>query len=226
MIKAVLFDLDDTLYDETEFAKGGFKAVSTYISQEYAINEKLFFEKLMVILQEEGRGKIFDIALESFGVSKKSLIRVLVQKYRTHSPSLSPYPDALETLKSLKETCKLGLITDGNQRVQRSKIRALGIQNLFDTVITTTSYGKQQQKPSPFPYQKALSKLAVNSSQAVYVGDNPNKDFVGARKIGIYTIRVLRGHYKNVRLTKNLEADSEITALTELNRVVCSLNIQ
>lgn len=216
MIKAILFDLDDTLYDEMQFVEGGFKAVSRYISENFCVDEKEFFKTLTRILQRDGRGHVFDIALKDAGLFKKSLVINLIQIYRNHTPSLTLYPDAQYILARLQGKYKLGLITDGNQRVQRSKIHALGIQGFFNVVITTNCYGRTKQKPSPFPYLKAISRLGVSPDETVYVGDNPYKDFIGARKTGMLTTRLLRGQYVKVRLCKEFEADNMINDLNEL----------
>jgi putative hydrolase of the HAD superfamily len=216
MIKAVLFDLDDTLYDEMDFVKGGFRAVAKYVSLVYNINENSFFVRLMSILENEGRGQTFDKALKENGLVSASIVNKLVQVYRYHEPNLLLYPDAQSTLVKLTGKYKLGLITDGNKLVQRRKIHSLGLQKFFDIVITTNSYGKKSQKPSQFPYLKALSKLKVKPNEAIYVGDNPSKDFLGARQAGLWTIRVLRGSYASLRLSKEFEADHSVKSLSEI----------
>lgn len=220
MIKAVLFDLDDTLYDEKQFVKGGFKAVSQYISEKYGVNKNTFYQTLLDVLRKEGRGHTFDIALKIFGLYKKELIPKLVKIYREHNPQLSLFPDAFVVLSRLKKDYKLGLITDGNERVQRKKIQALGIKDYLDIIIFTHKYGEGKQKPNPFPYQKAMKKLSIKSREAIYVGDDPCKDFIGAKRLGMYTIRVLRGKYKNIRLDKTFEADYEVENLEEIDRLI------
>ena len=215
MIKAILFDLDDTLYNEKQFVKGGFKAVSLYISERCNISKNAFYQTLLKILEKKGRGHTFDIALKKFGLYKKELVTKLVQIYRNHKPQLFLYPDAYIVLSKLKNY-KLGLITDGNYRVQRKKVQALEIKDFFDVIIFTNCYGKEKQKPNLFPYQKAIEKLGVKPTETIYVGDNPYKDFIGAKKVGISTIRVLRGEYKDVRPDKTFEADYEVRNLREI----------
>jgi len=214
--KAVLFDLDDTLYDEMQFVKGGFKAVSIYVSKKYGINQSTFYETLLDVLEKEGRGHTFDIALQKLGLYEKELIPKLVQVYRKHKPKLSLHPDASVVLSKLKKSHKLGLITDGDEQVQRRKVQALGIKVFFDVLIFTNHYGVGKQKPNSFPYQRAIKMLKVKPVEAVYVGDDPYKDFIGAKKVGIRTIRVLRGKYKDVRLSQTFEADHEVNDLEEI----------
>lgn len=220
MIKAVLFDLDDTLYDEMQFVKGGFKAVSIYVSKRCGINQGMLYKALVDVLKKEGRGRTFDITLQKFGLYKKELIPKLVQVYRKHKPKLSLYPRASVVLSELKKSHKLGLITDGNEQVQRRKVQALGVKDFFDVLIFTNHYGVEKQKPDPFPYQRAIKMLRVKPVEAVYVGDDPYKDFIGAKKVGIRTIRILRGKYKDVRLSPTLEAEHEIDGLEEISSFI------
>ncbi len=216
MIKAVLFDLDDTLYDEFEFVKGGFRAVSAFVSKEKETNQDILYETLIDVLQKEGSGHTFDIALKKLGLYEEKLVPKLVQIYRKHKPKLFPYRDASIVLQALKKTHRLGLITDGNERVQRNKVQALRVKRFFDVLIFTNHYGLDKQKPALFAYQKALGMLNVKPAEALYVGDDPSKDFVGAKKVGIKTVRLLRGRHKDIKLTKEFEADHNINTLEEI----------
>lgn len=221
MIRAVIFDLDDTLYDEMQFVKGGFKAVSFYISKNNNINQNAVYQLLLDVLEKHGRGHTFDIALKELGLYGEKSIPKLVEVYRTHKPKLSLYPDSRAVLSALKtQGYKLGLITDGNVEVQRNKVEALEVKAFFDCSIFSDEYGIEKQKPSSFPYQKAMEELKVSAIETSYVGDNPYKDFVTAKKLGMCTMRLLRGHYKDVRLQEEYEAVYQIKNLSELADII------
>lgn len=223
MIRAIIFDLDDTLYDEMQFVTGGFQAVARFMSLHYAVDEESFFHLLFTTYGKYGRGKIFDRALQEIGLYKKSLVQRLVQEYRYHEPKLSLYADARMALMQLKNCYKIGLITDGNQRVQRNKIKALHLNGFFKVAITTTSYGLKNQKPATLPYTVALRKLAIRPTETVYVGDNPHKDFIGAKKLGLKTIRLLRGTYQDIKLDSTYEAELKINNFSQLMELDFSL---
>lgn len=221
MIQVILFDLDDTLYDEMQFVKSGFKAVSLYISKDNNIEQKVVYQLLLDVLEEHGRGKTFDIVLKKLGLYNKKFIPKLVEVYRTHKPNLFLYPEISNVLSTLrKQGYKLGIITDGNVEVQRNKVEALKIKNFFNCMIFTDEYGIEKQKPNPLPYQKAMEKLEASANEIVYIGDNPYKDFITARKLGIFTIRIMRGQYKNIKLRKKYESDCQIQNLENIFNVI------
>ena len=221
MIQAILFDLDDTLYDETQFVKGGFKAVSLYISKSNNIEQRVVYQMLLDVLEEHGRGKAFDIVLKKLGLYNEKLIPKLVEVYRTHKPNLFLYPEVSTVLSSLrKQRYKLGIITDGNVEVQRNKVSALAVKDFFDCIIFSDEYGIEKQKPNPLPYKKAMEKLEASANETVYIGDNPYKDFITARKLGIFTIRIMRGQYKNIKLRKEYESDCQIQNLEDIFNVI------
>lgn len=221
MIHAIIFDLDDTLYDEMQFVKGGFEAVSSYISKNNNINQNAVYQLLLDVLEKHGRGHTFDIALQQLGLYNEKLIPQLVEIYRTHKPNLSLYPEVRAVLSALrKQGYKLGLITDGNVEVQRNKVEALKVRDFFDCIIFSDEYDIEKQKPNPFPYQKAMEELKVSAREIIYVGDNPYKDFVSAKKMGIHTVRVIRGQYSDVRLHEEYEAEYQIKDLRDLFDVI------
>lgn len=216
LIKAIIFDLDDTLYEERTFIEGGFKAVSRYMERQFSIDNKEFFKVLMNTL-EEGRGHNFDIALTNYNLHNEKLLQKLVKIYRNHKPRIKPYPGVVNTLLILRNNkFFLGLITDGSESVQRNKITSLGIERLFDAIIYTDRIGKDVSKPSKRAYEMILEQFDIVAKEAIYVGDNPYKDFIGAKRLGMKTVRILQGEYKNGKVSKNYEANSFIKEVSEL----------
>jgi len=219
-IKLIIFDLDDTLYPERTFVESGFEAVAKCIEKEFKIRKKEFFRILLDILKKEGRGQIFDTALRKYDLYNKNLVDKLVEVYRSHKPTIKPYSGAKSLLNSFKKKYKLALITDGLGYVQRNKVKALTIENLFDLIIYTDDYSEKKSKPDLYSFRKAIEHLNVSPREAIYIGDNPHKDFMGAKKLGIKTIRVLQGRYKDIRREKEFEADYNIRKLTEIKNLL------
>lgn len=224
MIKVVIFDLDDTLYYELDYVKSGFRAVSSYINSKYEVSLDEFYQLMLNILEREGRGKVFDLALESLSLPLEEVEHMLTA-YRSHFPEgIHLYEDAEYILEKLKreDKYKTGIITDGNSQVQWNKIKSLGLIDLVDEIIVTDDFGVDNRKPAPFAYLRLLKIFNVQAEETVYIGDNPVKDFIGARKLGIKTIRVLReqGMHIEKRMDAVYEADFKVNTLRDLEELL------
>lgn len=190
-MRAVIFDLDDTLYSEIEFVRSGFREAAHYLAAEFAGNEGALFGRMCEILEAEGRGRVFDTLLNEMGLYSEARVRLLVMLYRSHRPAISLYPSAVRLIAGLREMgALLGLVTDGMASVQRNKIRALGVERVFEAIVCTDELGRDCWKPSVIPFRIALELLDVAPGEAVYVGDDPSKDFTGPNSLGMMTIQV------------------------------------
>ncbi|OOM77941.1 phosphoglycolate phosphatase [Clostridium puniceum] len=225
MIKALIFDLDDTLYYEKEYVLGALKKVAYYLGNKYRKNEEKFYIRMEEILNTLGRGKIFNIVCEENNFAED--INDLVDLYRNSKPKLNLYDDSKEILKWAREhDYKLGIITDGCSKVQWNKIDALNIEKLVDKIIVTDDLGKEFWKPHGKSYLDMMKYFGVSKDECVYIGDNPNKDFIGARELGMKTVRIIReqGDHITIFLEKEYEADFNILNLLELKEVLKSIN--
>jgi len=217
-IKAILFDLDDTLYEESTFVASGFWAVAAHLAERFGVDRQKAFSDMMTVLTTEGRGKIFDRVLERYGLYSPYLVAALVRVYRSHMPSISLYPDVELTFWTLKENgVKLGIITDGLHVVQKRKVTALGLQDLVDIIIYTDELGGEYWKPHPASFYRAVSMLGVESSEAAYVGNDPAKDFAGPNSVGMLSIHICRNSMPE---ECNCEANAHISALTQLLQII------
>jgi len=192
-MKAILFDLDDTLYPEIDYVKSGFRAVARYLSVTFSFDQDRLADKMFMLLQKHGRGRVFDILLDELGVYSPERISLLVYLYRCHQPVIHLYKDTIPTFQSLRYLdLQIGIITDGMGSVQRRKIAALGLEALVDVVLYTDELGKEHWKPSTVPYCVSLELCRVEPIDAAYIGDNPLKDFAGANTLGMTTIQIDR----------------------------------
>jgi putative hydrolase of the HAD superfamily len=218
-IRVILFDLDDTLYDEKQFVKSGFAKVAEFIEEKFSINKIDFYKILIDIYNDGSRGDTFNLALEKLNVVyDEDTIRTMVKTYRKHIPKIKLDKGVRSLLIKLRGIYSLGIITDGYFEVQKNKVQVLKLEELFDSIIYTDQNGKEYWKPNVYGYKLALKIIKVLSEEAVYIGDNPHKDFIGAKKMGILTVRILQPgrEYSKVRLSKGYEADYEIRELCEI----------
>lgn len=213
-----IFDLDDTLYCEHDYVRSGFKEVAKFLAATHPqIKVETIYNEMINVWQSLGRGKVFDVVCEKFHI--RTNISQLVNIYREHKPTLTLYKDAAEVLSFFSMNhVPLGLITDGKSVMQWNKIKALKIEKYFSAIVVTDDLGEYAWKPSPIPFQKVVSDLEVDIKDCLYIGDNPHKDFITAKKLGMKTIRIIRevGDHMGTFLDKEFEADYQIGSLTEL----------
>jgi len=195
-VRAVLFDLDDTLYPERSFVRSGFAAAAAFLEPIVGTAREVLMDHLERLHERDGRGRLFDTLLDEFEIVDPDRILGLscVEVYRSHRPRLEPFPGVVDTLRSLRAGgLRLGLVSDGMASVQRSKLAALPeIAELLDVTVLTDELGREHWKPSPVGYLVACALLRVEPTTAAYVGNDPRKDFAGARVAGLHTIRVGR----------------------------------
>src|SRR5207244_3424117 len=121
--------------------------------------------------------------------------------FRAYAPAtLSCIPGARAAVEQLRANggMVVGLVTDGDVAIQHSKLAALGLADVFDVVVFSDALGREYRKPHPAPFRAALRAVDVSPSRAVYIGDRPDKDIVGAHRAGMRAIRVHTGEYAHV----------------------------
>lgn len=217
-MKAVLFDLDDTLYPEIDFARGGFRAAARYLARPTGLRAETLTREMLRHLERDGRGRVFDSVLETHGMLTPVAVQTLVLLYRSHRPRLQLYPDAAAALRALRRRgFRLGIVTDGLASVQHRKIDALRLDRMTDAVVCTDELAGRPAKPSSVPFQVALELLGVEPPSAAYVGNDPGKDFLGPRRLGMTTVRVRRqAHKGEIPVGEGEDADIVLPRLTAL----------
>lgn len=224
-MKAVIFDLDDTLYPERQFVLSGFRAVATRVLQKYGVQG--FFESQKALFDAGRRKKIFDTALALCGLPAEPAVLVdLLQVYRFHSPQIELFSDANQVLQCCRRRYKTGLITDGYAATQRNKVQALKLTERLDAFVFSDDFGRENWKPSAAPYQEMCRLLQVAPEHCVYIGDNPEKDFITAKKLAWTTIRVRRPGTENEKIIAQQEYDANFTVpnLEECFRLLSQLD--
>lgn len=208
-VKAVLFDLDETLTDAPTGLEAAHRAVAGRLHRhliecgvevdEAPIRSKLkVLDDRMNMETKYNRDAWWPVLLEEIGAEQKishSLIEELTQLYwATFAEASKPYADAEPTLSYLAgKGYKLGLVTDtdGRPMMKRKRIERIEFIKLFD-VIVVGGEDTPRTKPSPEPFLLAASKLGLSASDCVFVGDKPFTDIKGAKTTGMRTILVKR----------------------------------
>jgi putative hydrolase of the HAD superfamily len=223
--RAVVLDLDDTLYPEAAYVRSGFRAVAARAQETLGVSAAEAEAELVALFEEGVRGDTFDRWLAARGLGGDVAVGDLVAAYRGHPPDIQAFAAAEPLLRGLRAGgSAVGLLSDGDPAVQRAKLDALGLRGAFDAIVVTGELGEGAGKPSPRGYEEVLRRLGdAPPDEAVYVSDNPAKDFVGARRAGMRSIRVRRPDGIYARLepeTPEHAADAEVPALDEVARTL------
>jgi putative hydrolase of the HAD superfamily len=189
-LQAIIFDLDDTLYSEEDFVLSGFRAVADWAAEKLGIESQEGYISLSSLYHQGIRNNTFDFWLSLHQVETSDITIKLIDVYRNHSPNINPFPEINTLLQNLSRFYKIGLVSDGYLAVQKRKLAALKLEHFFDAIVFSDELGRENWKPSIEPFKKVLEKLHTTPKHSIYIGDNPKKDFFGARQLGMYTIQI------------------------------------
>lgn len=185
MVTTVIFDLDDTLYDEIEYCKSGFTAVANWLSEKFKLDGGIVFEDLWNEFQNGDRSRVFNEVLDKHQIDYSgNLIPEIIRVYREHKPDIILPDDSRTILEDLSKNYKLGLVSDGYLPAQRYKFEALGLEGYFQAVVFTEDLGREFWKPSEKGFKIACKELVSGYEQSVYVADNAKKDFIAPNRLG------------------------------------------
>jgi putative hydrolase of the HAD superfamily len=189
-VRAVVFDLDDTLYPEIEYVRSGFRAVAEYLGERGHAKDTVL-TRLQREFEADPRTRVFNRVLEQLGeVADEQMVGTLVKVYREHRPALKLGTDVGEILEQLRKTYKLGLLTDGFLPAQKLKVAALGLEGKFDHIIYTEELGREFWKPARKGFELMAAALGCGGEECVYVADNAAKDFVAPNELGWDTVQI------------------------------------
>lgn len=223
MIKAVVFDLDDTLISEKEYVRSGFRQVAKKIATENELEEEYVYELMYETFNEDSKN-VFNRVLDKLNIKYEiEYIKELINYYRGHMPDIQLYDDAKYMIETLHEKgIKLGMITDGYKITQRNKLEVLDISNYFEHIVVTDELGREFWKPHKKSYEIIKEKLGFDYDEMVYVGDNVSKDFVMANKLGMSTVFINREDsvYSGMKMDEEYLAKFEVRSLLELEKLI------
>ena len=221
MIKAVIFDLDDTLISEHQYIESGYSYVSQLLSNRFNRDSESINFTLKDLFNKSPKN-VFNRLYDVLGIQyTNEMIMDLVMEYRNHEPVIGFYDDVIPCLEALKlRKIMTGIITNGYAEAQNQKLKIIRGFDHFDEIIIADELGREYWKPHPKTYELMREKLNVPYSEMIYVGDNVAKDFVTPNKLGMNTVHIKRpkGIYNDVfhSYGSDFQAQYSITSLKEL----------
>lgn len=211
--KVVVFDLEDTLYQEIDFLKSGYHAVADYLTKSFGIHD-LFVE--MMEAYQAGEKDVFKKVLDHhhLNIDKSELTDV----YRYHIPQIHLDSKVRYVLEQFQGRYHLAIITDGRPRTKRNIINALRLSEFFEWPDIYISEEVGYLKTAPYSFEKIMERYP--DCEYIYVGDNPAKDFIVPNKLGWLTVCLLDNgqniHPQDFTLSKEYLPQRKIKDITEL----------
>ncbi|HET9030347.1 MAG TPA: HAD family hydrolase [Candidatus Aquilonibacter sp.] len=202
-IEVVLFDLDDTLHDDTTAFHGAAEEVAREVAAEHGIDalelkrayvraaegfwHRLSAEQLKTRLSGL-REQLWDEALKGVGIDDRGLASQSAFRYNEYRKKyFAVFPGAIEMLRALRERgMKLGILTNGFSETHREKIALLQIGEYFDAIFIADEVG--MLKPDPLLFAHACRELGSSPMHGAMVGDRYDRDIRGALDAGMYTV--------------------------------------
>lgn len=225
MIRAIIFDLDNTLLDFMSMKRLAVEAaIDAMIDAGLAVESDAAECEILEIYEKEGieYQTVFDDFLRArLGeVDYKILAAGIVAYRRAKEAALVLYPHVTVTLMTLiKQGLQLAVVSDAPRREAWLRLCYLNLHHLFDVVVTYED--TMERKPSPAPFERVLRDLDVSPDEALMVGDWPERDVVGAMQLGI---RTAFARYGDTFGTTNSGADHDLADIQELVGIVAELN--
>lgn len=225
MIKAVVFDLDNTLVDFMKMKETSIDAaIDAMIDAGLNLKKEKAREEIFKVYDAQGieYQQVFDKFLEQVlgRIDYKIHAAGIVGYRRVREYAMVTYPHVMVTLVELmKRGLKLAVVSDAPRLQAWTRLCSLGIHNYFDAVVTYED--TEKRKPDPEPFEKALQVMKVPADAAIMVGDWAERDIVGAKVLGMKTVFA---RYGDAFGTGNSGADFDIWDIRELVDIVDKLN--
>jgi|APEBP8051072266_1049373.scaffolds.fasta_scaffold09475_2 putative hydrolase of the HAD superfamily len=227
MIKAIIFDLDNTLVDFVAMKRHAIDAaIGAMMDAGMNLTHEQIKSRIDKIYEELGweYQQVFDKLLQdTLGyVDHRMLSAGIIAYRRAREAALKPFPHVTATIMHLvKMGIKLAVLSDAPAREAWLRLCYINFHHIFDVVVTFDDTG--ERKPSPKPFLLALEKLQVQPHEAIMIGDWAERDMVGAKNVGMITGFA---RYGEAFGTGEVNADYDITDIKQIISIVNQHNTQ
>jgi len=225
LIRAIVFDLDNTLTDFMRMKESAIQAaMDGMIDAGFKISREDLRGRIDAIYREKGLEfqQVFDelLAAELGQIDPKILASGIVAYRRARESTLVLYPHVQMTLLELtKRGIRLGVVSDAPRMQVWMRLCSLSLQHLFDAVVTFDD--TRERKPGAAPFREVLKRLGVAPEQSLMVGDWAERDVVGGKQLGMKTVFA---RYGDTFETVDSGADYDVDDIWQLVGIVDELN--
>lgn len=218
-----MFDLDDTLYPEINYVKSGFAEVVRFLEAKVMIDASEL-SRFMETSFKECRTNVFDQVIEKFAINEVT-VSDLITVYKSHQPKIKLSIRVEKILSQLRTKVSLAIVTDGALDGQQKKVKALGLDKSIDFIVYTDQWGIEYWKPHPKAFEHLMNVTGSLPHEILYVGDNPSKDFIYQKTLGIHVVQYLsRGLYQNDSYLENVIPTFKINDVEEIVQIIDTIN--
>jgi len=223
MLKAILFDLDNTLLDFSGFKRETALAAAKAMKRTgVPLSEKEIYNRIFKIYDEKGieyqrtfGDVLYGLQLDQHQLERARQAAVIAYTKKKYE-CIKPRAKVIQVLSSLKRKYKLGIVTDAPREKAWQRLILAGLDGFFYPVVTYND--TLEHKPSLKPFELALFLLKVKPGEALFVGDNPERDIIGAKKAGLHTCLA---KYGCIGYTEEMDvADYSIRKIEEIVKAI------
>ncbi len=225
-IRAVFFDLDDTLCDAIgSRPQRARKALEAFCHRHPEYDLEQLLPKVLEphpTIDRDIRG--LRSVFAELGVEESEGARAAYACYATYFDPLHLFDGVPETLERLSQRYGLGVISNGDEAVQRGKLRHCGLERHLRWTLISEEVGIR--KPDPRIFRQALSLAGVAPHEAAFVGDRLDTDVGGAQAAGMRAVwfnpsAALRtGHWGGRLEDASPQPDAVIERFSQLPKVL------
>ena len=193
-MKAIIFDLDQTLIDRTKTVRKYLNGQYDRFATELSCSQDAFTTSVMRTQKNGYADKLtaYEESMEELGQSVEA--EVLLTDFKaTYGLDGELYPNIKEMLAKVSERYVLGMVTNGRTNTQNAKIDSAGIREFFKVIKVSETEGVS--KPNEEIYLRCLADLGLSAEECVFVGDHPVSDIAGPKSLGMKTVWIRSEHY-------------------------------
>ncbi|MBI5795746.1 MAG: HAD-IA family hydrolase [Planctomycetes bacterium] len=200
-IKAIIFDLDDTLYDcsGTLVVRGRRQVAKTIARLINSSEEEAYHLQLEMEEKYGVKANIYEKIVSHYHLPGTYAQELLEEFVHINISDITAFPDVIETLKRLKaQGYRLVLVTSGDKEIQRKKIDVLGLNNRYFDDIVITERNKGQSKKACF--QEIMKRYDLQAEEVICVGDKIDDELAAGKSLGMVTVMFEHGRHYNAYL--------------------------